>query len=130
MRLPDSQPTGHEMLPTQSNTEEPTNVHPPVNGQNGYKHCDRRKHSCKFVGCEKVRVRQGYCTRHLREAGGGEVLEEIYKKSNKKLCKAESCSKHVSLRGYCLCHAHEFVDESEVRDYLNKKRSVKNSDNR
>ena len=23
MRLPDSQPTGHEMLPTQSNTEEP-----------------------------------------------------------------------------------------------------------
>ena len=116
------QPTGQGVLAEPSEMEEPQNIPPaPDEKKSG----GTRKVYCKAPGCDKIRVRQGYCTHHLREAGHGDVLSEIYKKSSKKICKSEHCSKHVSLQRYCLTHAHEFVDERVVRDYLDKKKTRK-----
>lgn len=89
----------------------------------GRKAAGGRKMYCKVEDCGKIRVRQGYCTKHLREMtdSGGSVLRELYRKSSK-VCKADGCEKHASLKGYCLSHAHNYVKAEDVREYLDKKR--------
>lgn len=115
------QEEGGALLSQEVNEEDA--IDPKPRGAAGRKPTTTRKIYCKVENCSKIRVRQGYCTAHLREMtdSGADLLKEMYKK-NSKVCRVEGCSKHVSLKGFCLAHAHDHVSDTDVREYLDKKK--------